>query len=141
MESAAVCTGKRELRSKARFIKQKQARQPFCGLPCPLFIRRFSSFAVLLVWIPGASRHRFGNAYLQTSQRKQIIRTRLPQGRFGSDYLCLVPVAGVEPARGISPMDFEFCTLSGTGCTLVDYIGFCLSTNKTKFLFYYSKMF
>ena len=48
----------------------------------------------------------------------------------------LVPVAGIEPARGISPMDFEFCTLSGTGCTLVDYNSFCLSTNKTKFLFY-----
>ena len=43
----------------------------------------------------------------------------------------MVPVAGVEPARGISPMDFEFCTLSGTGCTLVDYNGFCLSTNMT----------
>ena len=53
----------------------------------------------------------------------------------------MVPVAGIEPARGISPKDFEFCTLSGTGCTLVDYIGVCLSTNKTKFLFYYSKMF
>ena len=38
-------------------------------------------------------------------------------------------------------VDFEFCTLSGTGRTLVDYIGLCFSTNKTKFLFYYSKMF
>ena len=38
-------------------------------------------------------------------------------------------------------VDFEFCTLSGTGCTLVEYNGFCLSTNKTKFLFYQSKMF
>ena len=41
----------------------------------------------------------------------------------------------------VSPENFEFCTLSGTGCTLVEYNGFCLSTNKTKFLFYQLKMF
>lgn len=30
---------------------------------------------------------------------KEEIRTRLPLGRFGSDFLGLVPEAGVEPAR------------------------------------------
>lgn len=43
----------------------------------------------------------------------------------------LVPVAGIEPARGISPMDFEFCTLSGTWYMLVDDSGFCYTTSRT----------
>ena len=37
--------------------------------------------------------------YFHIFRNKQIIRTRPPQGRTGSDYIGLVPVAGVEPAR------------------------------------------
>lgn len=33
------------------------------------------------------------------SQRKQIIRTRLPLGRTGSDYIALVRIVGLEPTR------------------------------------------
>ena len=32
-------------------------------------------------------------------RNKQIIRTRLPQGKLGSDYIALVPVTGLEPVR------------------------------------------
>jgi len=34
----------------------------------------------------------------RTSRKKQIIRTHLPQGRFGSDYIALVRPTGFEPA-------------------------------------------
>ena len=37
-------------------------------------------------------------AALQAKEKEEI-RTRLPLGRFGSDFLGLVPEAGVEPAR------------------------------------------
>ena len=40
--------------------------------------------------------------------QKEIRTLRLPA--LGSDFYCLVPVAGVEPARGISPTDFESVT-------------------------------
>ncbi len=45
------------------------------------------------------SIHHWGNTVVHTSQRKQIIRTRLPLGRFGSDYIALVPAVGLEPTR------------------------------------------
>ena len=32
-------------------------------------------------------------------RRKEEIRTRLPLGRSGSDFLSLVPVTGIEPVR------------------------------------------
>ena len=34
-----------------------------------------------------------------TLRNKQIIRTRLPLGRFGSDYIALVPLTGLEPVQ------------------------------------------
>ena len=41
----------------------------------------------------------FLKAYPRISRRKQIIRTHLRLRRFGSDYIGLVRVTGVEPAR------------------------------------------
>ena len=35
----------------------------------------------------------------------------------------LVPVAGIEPARGISPKDFEFYRLRGNEWTVIPYGG------------------
>ena len=37
--------------------------------------------------------------YFHISRNKQIIRTRPPQGRTGSDYIGLVPLTGLEPVR------------------------------------------
>ncbi len=37
------------------------------------------------------------NSCPRTSQNKQIIRTHLPQGRYGSDYIALVHRKGLEP--------------------------------------------
>ena len=41
----------------------------------------------------------FRSEYTQTSRNKQIIRTRLPQGRSGSDYIALVRETGLEPVQ------------------------------------------
>ena len=43
-------------------------------------------------------RH-WGNRSVRISGNKQIIRTHFPRGKSGSDYIGLVPVAGLEPAR------------------------------------------
>ena len=51
---------------------------------------------------------RYGSGYAQTSQRKSIIRTHPLSGK-GSDYMGLVPVAGLEPAR-LAALDFESST-------------------------------
>ena len=40
-----------------------------------------------------------GNMYFHISRNKQIIRTRPPQGKTGSDYIGLVRVTGLEPVR------------------------------------------
>ena len=67
----------------------------------------------LSAWIPVTWQHRFGNVLPQIHPRKQIIRTRLPQGRSGSDYIGLVPVTGLEPVRHrwrwiLSPLRLPF---------------------------------
>ena len=58
-----------------------------------------SFFLVLAVLIQGVLTRRYENIHFRISRNKQIIRTRLPQGRFGSDYIALVPVTGLEPVR------------------------------------------
>ena len=40
-----------------------------------------------------------GVQFIRTAGNKQIIRTRLPLGRSGSDYIALVPATGLEPVR------------------------------------------
>ena len=35
----------------------------------------------------------------------------------------VVPVVGLEPTRGISPTDFEFCKVFGTHCLLKETVG------------------
>ena len=42
---------------------------------------------------------RYNTVPLLFSQRKRKIRTRLPLGWTGSDFVCLVPVVGLEPTR------------------------------------------
>ncbi len=66
----------------------------------------FSSVG-LLAWKWEECGSRWGSRLARIARNKQIIRTRPRLGRTGSDYIGLVPVAGVEPARVISPTDFE----------------------------------
>ncbi len=79
--------------------RNRQVNPPIWGLPCLFFTCLPFSFAILAVWIQGALSRRLGNMYFHISRNKQIIRTRPPQGRTGSDYFGLVPVVGVEPTR------------------------------------------
>ena len=65
----------------------------------PVFYLVTFFFAVLAVWIQGALSRRSGNRCFRISRNKQIIRTRPPQGRTGSDYMGLVPLTGLEPVR------------------------------------------
>ena len=73
----------------------------------------FSS-VVPLVWMSAVSSHRYGNEYPRNDQSKTTIRTHLPQ-ETGSDYIGLVPVAGLEPARS-DPPHFE-CGASANSAT------------------------
>ena len=68
-------------------------------MPCLYFTWLISFFAILAVWIRGALSRRSGNMCFHISRNKQIIRTRPPQGRTGSDYMGLVRVVGLEPTR------------------------------------------
>ena len=65
----------------------------------PVFYLVTFFFAVLAVWIQGALSRRSGNRCFHISRNKQIIRTRPPQGRTGSDYIGLVRETGLEPVR------------------------------------------
>ena len=51
-----------------------------------------SFFLVLAVLTLGVLTRRYENIHFRISRNKQIIRTRLPQGSFGSDYIALVPL-------------------------------------------------
>ena len=53
----------------------------------------------LSVWIPGALQLHFGSGYHQICRRKAIIRTRLPRGRTGSDYIGLALLITLDDAR------------------------------------------
>ena len=79
--------------------RNKQVNPPIWGLPCLFFTCLPFSFAILAVWIQGALSRRSGNRCFRIARNKQIIRTRPPQGRTGSDYMGLVREAGLEPAR------------------------------------------
>ena len=58
----------------------------------------FSSVG-LLAWKWEECGSRWGSRLARIARNKQIIRTRPRLGRTGSDYIGLVPVAGLEPAR------------------------------------------
>ncbi len=58
-----------------------------------------SFFLVLAVLTRGVLTRHYENKLFRISRNKQIIRTRLPQGRFGSDYIALVLVTGLEPVQ------------------------------------------
>ena len=62
----------------------------------PVFYLVTFFFAVLAVWIQGALSRRSGNRCFRIARNKQIIRTRPPQGRTGSDYIGLVRQAGID---------------------------------------------
>ena len=76
--------------------RNRQVNPPIWGLPCLFFTCLPFSFAILAVWIQGALSRRLGNMYFHISRNKQIIRTRPPQGRTGSDYIGLVRQAGID---------------------------------------------
>ena len=65
----------------------------------PVFYLVTFFFAVLAVWIQGALSRRSGNRCFRIARNKQIIRTRPPQGRTGSDYIGLVRVTRLELVR------------------------------------------
>ncbi len=79
--------------------RNRQVNPPIWGLPCLFFTCLPFSFAILAVWIQGALSRRLGNMYFHISRNKQIIRTRSPQGRTGSDYIGLVRVTRLELVR------------------------------------------
>ena len=79
--------------------RNRQVNPPILGLPCLFFTCLPFSFAILAVWIQGALSRRSGNRCFRIARNKQIIRTRPPQGRTGSDYIGLVPLTGLEPVR------------------------------------------
>ena len=86
-----------------------------------------SFFLVLAVLIQGVLTRRYENIHFRISRNKQIIRTRHPQGRFGSDYIALVPVAGLEPARCrqrwiLSPLRLPIPSHRQINLTLLLYI-------------------
>ena len=58
-----------------------------------LHINLISSFSALSAWIRDGAVHHWRNI---DSCRKHKIRTRLPQGRSGSDFVGLVPVVGLD---------------------------------------------
>ena len=62
------------------------------------FMGSASSSGGLLVWRWASAPPRFGSGCFRIGQRKPIIRTHLLSEK-GSDYMGLVPVAGLEPAR------------------------------------------
>ena len=72
----------------------------------------FSSVG-LLAWKWEECGSRWGSRPARIARNKQIIRTHLPQGRSGSDYIGLVPVTGLEPVRHrwrwiLSPLRLPF---------------------------------
>ena len=85
----------------------------------PVFYLVTFFFAVLAVWIQGALSRRSGNRCFHISRNKQIIRTRPPQGRTGSDYIGLVPLTGIEPVW-IAPRDFK--SLVSANSTTAAYV-------------------
>ena len=71
-----------------------------------MFIRSLAFCVGLLAWILGAVSHHWESSYNRSTQQ---IRTHLPQGKCGSDYIGLVPEVGLEPTR-VTPLDFESST-------------------------------
>ena len=72
----------------------------------------FSSVG-LLAWKWEECGSRWESRLARIARNKQIIRTRLPLGRSGSDYIGLVPVTGLEPVRHrwrwiLSPLRLPF---------------------------------
>ena len=60
------------------------------------------------VWIRGALSRRSGNMCFHISRNKQIIRTRPPQGRTGSDYMGLSFVAEKDThPKALYPNGFD----------------------------------
>ena len=77
----------------------------------PVFYLVTFFFAVLAVWIQGALSRRSGNRCFRIARNKQIIRTRPPQGRTGSDYIGLVRMTGLEPVRPFEHKHLKLASL------------------------------
>ena len=88
---------------KQNHSEQPRWTQSSCDAPTLFFLISFSE--ALSAWRSVFVPVRFGSGYDQISRRKPIIRTHLLSEK-GSDYMDVVPVAGLEPAR-ISPPHFE----------------------------------
>ena len=65
------------------------------------------------VWILREQERRWGRSH---KGRKEEIRTRLPLGRSGSDFLSLVPATGIEPVLNCLNGILSFFEMSVPDC-------------------------
>ena len=97
--NATDCADYLTKKGMVAFCKGIQAAAPVDSYVTPEpWAMRASAFFSSLVLAPAFYGVCSGSAYLQSRQRKQIIRTPLLR-RKGSDYVALVREAGLEPAR------------------------------------------
>lgn len=80
-------------------LKQQKNERRATAEAVALAVILASSFVALLAWRREECGSHWGNRPVHNAGKKQIIRTHLPQGRIGSDYIGLVLMAGLEPAR------------------------------------------
>ncbi len=80
-------------------LKQQKNERRATAEAVALAVILASSFVALLAWRREECGSHWGNTPVRNAGKKQIIRTHLPQGRIGSDYIGLVRATGLEPAR------------------------------------------
>ena len=89
----------RIIAAREKYGREKEKAQAEAWTFCCSLVMYVSFFWGHGVWILAVWVRRWGNRLVRISWNKQIIRTHFPRGKSGSDYIGLVPVAGVEPAR------------------------------------------
>lgn len=114
--------GKRNSRGQNRIRTEKAGASCQNGAPALFaFMGLVSFFVGLSAWRSAVSSRRCGNGWFRSGRRKAIIRTHLPQGRSGSDYIGLVQENGDEPIGTISVVE------QNDDLNLV-HIGYCIGS-------------
>ena len=80
-------------------LKQQKNERRATAEAVALAVIFASSFVALLAWRREECGSHWRNRLVHNAGKKQIIRTHLPRGRIGSDYIGLVRATGLEPAR------------------------------------------
>ena len=88
-----------EWKAEQAALKQQKNERRATAEAVALAVILASSFVALLAWRREECGSHWGNTPVRNAGKKQIIRTHLPQGRIGSDYIGLVRATGLEPAR------------------------------------------